>query len=216
MKYPKWVRPLAAVHFGILALWSILMLLGMLRAYLDACVQYGWETCMDFHKDGEENPKLWNKGVLYFWFMQFVISKYLELFDTAFHFFKGYNVILLHWYHHATVPILCYFHYADHTSAAWTGSIFNLFVHSIMYTYYALKEVNLNFINPQIITSLQLVQFVTVTGHVGFLVSRHGFDKFFLTASACFTVYVSYFFLFVKFFFGRYLGGAKTKTKKVD
>lgn len=149
-----------------------------------------------------------------YWFMMFAMSKYYELFDTLFHFFKGYNVIVLHWYHHASVPILCWFHYMDHTSTAWTGSIFNLFVHSVMYTYYALKELRINVINPQIVTTLQLVQFVSVTGHIIFLCNRHGFWSFPMTFTACFTVYVSFFFLFMLFYYNRYISRKSVHHKK--
>jgi hypothetical protein len=44
---------------------------------------------------------------------------------------KGYDVILLHWWHHASVPFLMYVHSQEHSAAAWSGSWFNCLVHTV-------------------------------------------------------------------------------------
>ena len=42
--------------------------------------------------------------------MLFITSKYYEFFDTALMMGKSYRIIFLHWWHHATVPVLCAIH----------------------------------------------------------------------------------------------------------
>ena len=50
---------------------------------------------------------------VYFYIFIFVLSKCIELIDTLFIVLRNKPLIFLHWYHHATVLIYCWFSYKD-------------------------------------------------------------------------------------------------------
>ena len=73
------------------------------------------------------------------WAFLFPLSKLPELFDTVFIILRKQKMVILHWYHHVTVFIYCWFSYAFPISTGiWFGTV-NFFVHGIMYAYYAVK-----------------------------------------------------------------------------
>lgn len=92
--------------------------------------------------------------------MLFNFSKFLEFIDTLFIVLRKSQLEFLHYYHHITTCIYCW----------WSGYLFisngshfaaiNLIVHSIMYTYYALVAFNINFLYPyrKLITIIQTLQ----------------------------------------------------------
>ncbi|CAF1268578.1 unnamed protein product [Didymodactylos carnosus] len=101
-------------------------------------------------------------GVTGFWTWAFCFAKLPELIDTVFIVLRKQPLIFLHYYHHATVLIYCWYSYHDLTaSGRWFCSM-NSLVHAIMYTYYALRA--LRFKIPRyvsmVITLLQLLQMI--------------------------------------------------------
>ena len=73
------------------------------------------------------------------WTYLFVLSKVMELFDTAFIVLRKQKLIFLHWYHHITVLIYCWYSFSQYTAPARWFVVMNFIVHSIMYTYYAFR-----------------------------------------------------------------------------
>ena len=156
------------------------------------------------------------------WAFLFVISKLPELFDTYFIVLRKKKLIFLHWYHHITVFVYCWFHYADMINPAQWFITMNYFVHAIMYLFYAVRASGA-FIPPRgvnmLITALQLMQMV-VGVYVNVFITRnmsdsswHCDDKvettyFYVTIS--FVMYFSYLVLFVQFFYTNYLASRKT------
>ena len=59
--------------------------------------------------------------------------------DTLFIVLRKQELILLHWYHHATVLIYCWHSYKGLQSTGRWFSTMNYLVHSLMYTYYACR-----------------------------------------------------------------------------
>lgn len=49
------------------------------------------------------------------------------------------KLIFLHWYHHITVLIYCWYSFSQYTAPARWFVVMNFVVHSIMYTYYAFR-----------------------------------------------------------------------------
>ena len=74
-----------------------------------------------------------------FWTWMFVLSKVPELGDTIFIVLRKQKLIFLHWYHHITVLIYCWYSFSQYTAPARWFVVMNFIVHSIMYTYYAFK-----------------------------------------------------------------------------
>merc|ERR1711936_510683 len=101
----------------------------------------------------EENP------VTALWTWLFVLSKLPELGDTVFIVLRKQKLIFLHWYHHVTVLIYCWYSFSEYTAPARWFIVINFVVHSLMYTYYAFKA--LRFRVPRciamVITCLQMV-----------------------------------------------------------
>ncbi|KAM6184792.1 very long chain fatty acid elongase 3 [Rhynchocyon petersi] len=155
-----------------------------------------------------------------FWSVVFVLSKIIELGDTAFIIFRKRPLIFVHWYHHSTVLIFTSFAYNRKIAAGGWFMTMNFGVHSIMYTYYTLKAAKMN--PPKtlsmLITSLQILQMV-----LGSAVSilnytwRHEPGCSSTTMEQLFwssALYSTYFVLFAHFFCQAYLiPKVKNKTK---
>merc|ERR1712137_1414140 len=68
----------------------------------------------------------------------FIYSKLFELIDTLFLVLNKRPVIFLHWFHHVTVLLYCWYSWAVQASNGIHFATMNYFVHSIMYFYYFL------------------------------------------------------------------------------
>jgi len=148
----------------------------------------------------------------------FIFSKIPELSDTFFLILKNRPVRLLQWYHHISVMLFCWHAIGtEYAPGAWFATM-NYFVHSIMYTYFAIftrfnstRKV-LKKLGP-FVTLLQTSQMV-----VGIIVNviagtSHlaGDDCHVVrsTVVASLVMYSSYFVLFAKLFYD-----SVVKTKK--
>ena len=96
------------------------------------------------------------------WTFLFVLSKVMELFDTAFIVLRKQRLIFLHWYHHISVMWICFYSYVDMASSCRPFVVMNYTVHSVMYTYYTMKALRVRVPRAlaMMITSLQMVQMV--------------------------------------------------------
>lgn len=94
------------------------------------------------------------------WTYIFAASKFAELIDTLFIVLRKQKLIFLHWYHHSSVLVFCFYsaHYFS-ASIIWFAAI-NYFIHSIMYSYYACKALKIPVPASisQLITISQLTQ----------------------------------------------------------
>lgn len=94
----------------------------------------------------------------------FIFSKIPELMDTVWLALKKREIILLHWYHHITVLLFCWwvgFHTVGSLGLIFAGM--NMFVHAIMYGYYALGAIGFKPPFPIIITLFQIIQMMIGT-----------------------------------------------------
>ncbi|KAI9019959.1 putative elongation of fatty acids protein 2 [Hyaloraphidium curvatum] len=90
------------------------------------------------------------------------LVKWWELGDTVFLVLKRKNLEFLHVYHHSMTMILCFVELKGRVAMQWVVITLNLFVHVIMYYYYARTNM---FPGEQIwwkrhLTTLQITQFV--------------------------------------------------------
>lgn len=97
--------------------------------------QEGWTTAMC------TSPVVGYGGIgpTAFWTCLFIFSKVPELLDTMFILLAKKELLFLHAYHHVTVLLFCWHSYATRSSAGIFFVAMNYFVHSIMYTYYAMQ-----------------------------------------------------------------------------
>uniref|UniRef100_A0A182NIX0 Elongation of very long chain fatty acids protein n=1 Tax=Anopheles dirus TaxID=7168 RepID=A0A182NIX0_9DIPT len=157
-----------------------------------------------------------------FWTWLFVLSKLPELGDTVFIVLRKQPLIFLHWYHHITVLMYSWFSYTEYTASARWFIVMNYCVHSVMYSYYALRA--LNFKPPRsiamLITTLQLTQMVVgcainIWAH-GFLqtAGKNSCNISEMNIKLSIAMYFSYFVLFARFFYKTYLSTNARKGKR--
>lgn len=160
-----------------------------------------------------------------FWTWLFVLSKLPELGDTVFIVLRKQPLIFLHWYHHITVLIYSWFSYTEYTASARWFIVMNYFVHSVMYSYYALKA--LRFSPPRfismLITGLQLTQMIigcaiNIWAHSYLKTAGHSACNISdLNIKLSIAMYFSYFVLFARFFYKAYFSSdAKFGKKKIS
>ncbi len=198
----------------VLAGFSIMGTIRVWPEFIYAFKTYGFQytVCDDSYIDGVNGC----------WSLLFIISKVPELVDTVFIVLRKQPLIFLHWYHHATVLIYCWYSGKDFASTGRWFVLMNYTVHAAMYTYYGFKA--LRFKIPKwiniIITSAQLSQMFFGIGIniTAFLAKKRG-DKCHITDENImwsFIMYFSYFLLFFKFFYTAYIAKSKSSVSDVN
>eukprot|EP00483_Globobulimina_turgida_P002358 UN02360 len=92
-----------------------------------------------------------------------MLSKYYEVIDTYIVILKGRRPINLQVYHHIGAMIGCTWFHFDKSVGSVIFIVPNAFVHSIMYFYYALSVLRIRVPFKSLITTIQMIQFLT--GH---------------------------------------------------
>lgn len=171
-----------------------------------------------------------------------MLSKVPETIDTLFIVLRRQPLIFLHWYHHASVLVYCFYRYDIPSIFSFPVVYFNLVslgfsyalfvstgrwfvsmnycVHTIMYGYFALRAARIRVPRSlqQGITLLQLIQMI-----IGCMINlaaleqkRHG--KLCATSETniyiSLAMYASYLLLFAHFFYSTYLSTDVTKKSK--
>lgn len=155
-----------------------------------------------------------------FWTWMFALSKVPELGDTVFIVLRKQNLIFLHWYHHITVLLFTWFTYSEYTAPARWFVDMNYTVHSLMYSYYALRSLGIRLPKQMAmaITTSQIVQMIIgayVTWYAYYRKSQG--DACNITqATATFglVMYLSYFALFAQFFYNSYFGSKSARRNE--
>ncbi|OMH86103.1 putative elongation of fatty acids protein [Zancudomyces culisetae] len=106
----------------------------------------------------DPNNVSWNSGMLEITYL-FYLSKYYEFVDTAIILMKGRRVITLQTYHHAGAILGMYLGCLFIPTQIYSFVVFNSFVHTIMYAYYALTSIGFTPPGKKYITKMQLTQF---------------------------------------------------------
>lgn len=196
-----------------LAVFSTISAIRIVPEFIQTCQNQGFKHSICNHSYKYHKPCA-------FWMFLFCIFKIPELVDTLFLVLRKQNLIFLHVYHHATVVIYSWHVY--HTSlgnSRWFASM-NSTVHSIMYTYYALKGLPSLIKIPKwcsmILTGSQTLQMVVgsyvvvVALYEQLIVGNcHSTTPM---ATFGFVIYFSYLVLFSQFFYSAYL----SKTKREE
>lgn len=161
-----------------------------------------------------------NNTVASFWMLMFILSKLPELVDTLFIVLRKKNLSFLHYYHHVSVLLYCWYSYSDYTSTCrWFVSI-NYTVHAIMYFYFGLtaRGYKPSKLFAMSITTIQVTQMV-----VGLFVNLSALQIVLAKKQLCpvsinnimwsLAMYGSYFYLFSKFFYDAYVAKGKGQPK---
>jgi elongation of very long chain fatty acids protein 6 len=201
---------------GVLIVWNLLLaafsILGVVRTWAffrDTLVAKGVHGIIC-------DNTFFVTPVVGFWSYVFTLSKLVELGDTVFIVLRKQPLIFLHWYHHITVLLYCWHGNAEFSATGQVFGIMNFAVHSLMYSYYALKAMRIKVPTAVafFITMFQLSQMVVGIGItlVGYSVKAAGRECSIsdLNVKVSFLMYFSYFVLFANFFYQTYIrNGAK-------
>jgi len=187
-----------------LAVFSIMASCRFIPEILYNVQEYGFRSTVC------EIGSVQHKQALAIWGYLFAVSKIVELGDTAFIILRKTPLIFLHWYHHVSVLFLVW------SSSGWPSAIHtyfalvNYFVHSVMYSYYALRAIRVKIPKKvsMAVTMLQLVQMVIGLA----IISYAKWQKSMIETCCLFDeavwlalgVYASYLLLFGNFFIKTY------------
>jgi elongation of very long chain fatty acids protein 6 len=115
-----------------------------------------------------------------------------------------------------------WYSFKDHTGSARWFAFMNFAVHSLMYSYYAIRSMNVVRIPksiPFIITCAQLTQMVfgilIIFGSYVEKLSNRRCDQSYENLNLSLLMYASYFVLFVQYFHKSYYGSGKFATVSI-
>jgi stearoyl-CoA desaturase (delta-9 desaturase) len=142
--------------------------------------------------------------------LMFNLSKIPELLDTVFIVLQKKQLIFLHWFHHFTVAVYCWFTVFRPPPTGYWFSLMNMFVHGIMYAYFAFacEARGLSWFHPVMITVLQITQMIAGLAITALHLTHE--DTVFdgpTIANALYAIpmYSAYLYLFCRFFETRYI-----------
>jgi elongation of very long chain fatty acids protein 6 len=203
-KPPFQLRGALALWSGALAIFSIVCTIRVMPEFYDSIFNHSFEfsVCnIRFQRDAP--TALWLH--LYSW------AKLIELGDTVFIILRKQKLIFLHWYHHTTVFMYSYYGLVDYLGVVRYFCVVNMFVHSLMYSYYALRAMRVKvprWVNI-VITFLQIVQMGVglFTNIMAVVYQNRGHDCPLKHDLFVYTMlmYASYLVLFSHFFYEAYL-----------
>ena len=105
-------------------------------------------------------PTIINNEQIYYIIQVFCYTKIVEWIDTVFLILRKRRVIFLHWFHHLATYTYCLYAVYNpdmYASGLWFTAM-NLFVHAVMYTYYAFATIGYKLRLNVLITFLQTAQ----------------------------------------------------------
>ncbi|XP_018010575.1 elongation of very long chain fatty acids protein 6 isoform X1 [Hyalella azteca] len=197
-----------AVFSTIGAIRTSLEMLHLLNTYgFKFCVCFSGKTFLDNRVGG-------------FWNWMFTLSKVPELGDTVFIVLRKQPLIFLHWYHHVTVLLYAWYSYSDYIATARWFVCMNYLVHSVMYSYYALKALKFKVSRyvAMFITTAQLAQMImgAAVNIWAYQVKQAGNECHvsYENIKISLIMYTSYFVLFAHFFRRAYMKKPVTTDQK--
>uniref|UniRef100_T1J202 Elongation of very long chain fatty acids protein n=1 Tax=Strigamia maritima TaxID=126957 RepID=T1J202_STRMM len=209
----RWMRSRRAFHLRpILSTWNwslaVFSVLGTSRIspeILDELRTFGFEYTVCDTTRARNNP------ILAFWSWYFIMSKVVELGDTAFIILRKQKLVFLHWYHHVTVLVYSWFSASQVIPTARWFILMNFTVHAVMYTYFALKAVQFN-IPRSVAMTITVAQLFQMFGGLyanwrayGVIVRGQRCETDFWNIRISLLMYASYCCLFAHFFYDSYL-----------
>eukprot|EP00039_Didymoeca_costata_P021931 m.3265 g.3265 ORF g.3265 m.3265 type:complete len:295 (-) comp2722_c0_seq1:939-1823(-) len=212
------VRSLFAAWNILLSAFSILGTINLAPVLLGNLYNNGFRytVCTD--------PAEWYlEGAAGLWTTLFIYSKLPELLDTVFLVIQKKPVIFLHWFHHVTVLLYCWHAFVVRTATGLWFITMNYTVHSIMYAYYFISILGYRHYARKfapLITTIQILQMVggtVVTFYAAFAHASGGTEACFVDPANYkmgLGMYISYFLLFAKLFYDKYLAKSASDKQK--
>ena len=205
-----------------LALWNAFLstfsFIGMLRTVpflLGRLLTESYESSVC-----REPCEAYGDGTVGFWTVLFILSKIPELFDTVFIVLRKRPLIVLHWYHHASVLLYCWHAYSTKAASGLYFIAMNYSVHSFMYGYFCLQALHLvpKSFPAYFITGAQIAQMVvgTVVCASGwyYLISGRPCENDLNNLRFGAVMYASYLLFFLEFAFKKFLFPSKEEKNE--
>jgi len=149
----------------------------------------------------------YTSGVVAYTVFLFNLSKILELIDTVFIVLRKRPLTFLHTFHHLNTGMLCWMTLFYSSPLGLWFSTMNLFVHGIMYGYFAMRYFKINIIPPVLLTLIQIAQMfwgiVITLLNLKYYPNTNEGDV--LIAFWGLAMYAIYFYLFCSFFRSKYV-----------
>lgn len=187
-----------------LAIFSIFGVLRIVPPWIHSYQNKGWSASLCNAKVNHDDIRV------QYWIWIFVLSKVIELGDTAFIILRKQKLLFLHVYHHFLTLIFGFATVHEMSSVFLWFAGMNFSVHSVMYSYYALRAMKIRIptVVNMIITSSQILQMVigAAVGITAYTVRSSGGPCDFSNYGIIFAlvVYSSFLVLFVHFFVQTY------------
>lgn len=157
--YIKWRgKPFGLSTFSTIYDWclsamSAVLFIALVRQIKYRIESYGfWSFFCDERMEHTAGEHIYLYYIIY-------LTKYLEYCDTFLLCLRGKHIPFIHLYHHAVTSCFAYIHLHEQTCIYWTMAAMNLFVHIILYAYFALLESNRHIWWKKGLTFLQVFQF---------------------------------------------------------
>ncbi|XP_053557276.1 elongation of very long chain fatty acids protein 7 [Bombina bombina] len=200
----------------IMALYNLFMVIFSLYMCYEFLMS-GWATgysfqcdIVDYSRSPDALRMAWTCWLFYF-------SKFIELLDTIFFVLRKKNsqVTFLHVFHHSIMPWTWWFGVKFAAGGLGTfHALVNCVVHVIMYTYYGMSALGPKYQKylwwKKYMTSIQLVQFLMVTFHIGqFFILKDCPYQFPVFLYIILSYGLIFLFLFLNFWFHAYTKGQR-------
>ncbi|CAB4404932.1 unnamed protein product [Rhizophagus irregularis] len=147
------------LHNLALCVFSIITFINMASAFVTNFKNHS-DNFTDAYCDRDSS--LWNSALGY-WGYFFYLSKFYEIIDTIIILLKGRRSSFLQTYHHAGAIITMWSGMNSKAPPIWIFVVFNSFIHSVMYAYYAATCIGLSPPGKQYLTTMQITQFLIGT-----------------------------------------------------
>lgn len=155
----QFMTAIVFIHNLILCLYSLITFVSMGSTFVNNFYDHR-NNLMDAYCD--RDGSLWEEGLGY-WGYLFYLSKYYEIIDTIIILMKGRRSSFLQTYHHAGAIITMWSGINYKAPPIWIFVIFNSFIHTIMYSYYAITSIGYTPPGKQYLTRMQITQFLIGT-----------------------------------------------------
>jgi len=207
---PLGLKPLFALHNGLLSFFSLLLLLAIIENLIPLWSGGLWYSICT----GEKYPNYYKLELLYYINYLF---KYYELMDTVFLILSKKNLEFLHWYHHSMTLWLTFSQLYGRSTVQWVPITLNLMVHILMYYYFCRAALGAQIWWKKYLTTFQIVQFFIDLIAVYYCSSTFIIGEYYphwgwnvhcnaTIGAASIGTYIltSYFFLFIQFYIKTY------------
>lgn len=199
------------LHNLALCFFSVATFLSVTPAFIKSIYKHR-DNFMDAYCD--RDGCFWDNALAY-WGYLFYLSKFYEIIDTLIILLKGRRSSLLQTYHHSGAMITMWAGMNFKAAPIWIFVVFNSFIHSVMYAYYALTSIGFNPPGKQYLTRMQITQFVVGTSIAA---SYLFMDNCLVTRGQVIATYINLAYLFPLTYlfvdFARKMYGSATRNVK--